>query len=137
MFPAPYRVLVTSVITSSAAGVPHIALEVIDQVYAHLKTHLPQDARVQYQILQFSDEDDQPMEELSDAVQMWCESYNTYHLIDGQAMKAAWGGIMPDIILSPANLDALLNQVHITAAATAEEMTAAAALSHVHSFSLC
>lgn len=51
------------------------------------------------------------MDQLKDVIQMWCESYNTYHLIDGAAMKAAWGGVMPDIILSANNLAALLDKV--------------------------
>jgi hypothetical protein len=42
---------------------------------------------------------------------MWCEGYNTYHLIDGYAMKEAWGGIMPHILLSPRNLEAILDVV--------------------------
>lgn len=41
-------------------------------------------------------------------VQMWLESYNTYHLVDGAAMKEAWGAIMPHIMLSPKNLQAIL-----------------------------
>ena len=110
-FPAPYRVLVTSVITSVLEGQPHVSLDVVDKVYAHIKKHTNNDDRIRYQILLFNDEDDKPVEQLSDAIQMWCESYNSYHLIDGQAMKAAWGGIMPEIILSEVNLEALLNQV--------------------------
>ena len=51
------------------------------------------------------------MEELEDSIQMWLESYNTYHLVDGAAMKEAWGSIMPHIMLSEKNLDAILNQV--------------------------
>ena len=31
---------------------------------------------------------------------MWCEGYNTYHLVDGAAMKEAWGAIMPHIMMS-------------------------------------
>ena len=53
----------------------------------------------------------QPMEELEDSIQMWLESYNTYHLVDGAAMKEAWGSIMPHIMLAEKNLDAILNQV--------------------------
>jgi hypothetical protein len=44
-------------------------------------------------------------------IQMWLESYNTYHLVDGAAMKEAWGSIMPHIMLSEKNLDAILDQV--------------------------
>ena len=51
------------------------------------------------------------MEELEDSIQMWLESYNTYHLVDGAAMKEAWGSIMPHIMLAEKNLDAILNQV--------------------------
>jgi hypothetical protein len=42
---------------------------------------------------------------------MWLEGYNTYHLVDGAAMKEAWGGIMPHIMLSEKNLEAILTQV--------------------------
>ena len=46
-------------------------------------------------------------------LQMWCEGYNTYHLIDGAAMISAWGGLQRDIILSPKNLQALLARVQM------------------------
>ena len=46
-------------------------------------------------------------------VQMWVESYNTYHLVDGAAMKEAWGAIMPHIMLSEKNLQAILAQVKL------------------------
>ena len=48
---------------------------------------------------------------MEDVIQMWLESYNTYHLIDGLAMKDAWGCIMPHIILGKKNLQAILDQV--------------------------
>ena len=44
-------------------------------------------------------------------IQMWLESYNTYHLVDGAAMKEVWGAIMPHIIFSKKNLDAIVEQV--------------------------
>ena len=66
------------------------------------------------------------MDELHDILQMWCESYNTYHLIDGAAMKAAWGAVMPDIVLSDANLKAVLRQVQV---ALMEDQSDAAILS--------
>ena len=51
------------------------------------------------------------IDELDNNLQMWLESYNTYHLIDGMAMKDVWGAIMPHIIYSPKNLEAILDQV--------------------------
>ena len=54
----------------------------------------------------------QPFEEIDDMIQMWIESYNTYHLVDGAAMKEAWGAIMPHIMLSDKNLQAILDQVN-------------------------
>jgi hypothetical protein len=42
---------------------------------------------------------------------MWAQGYNTYHLIDGHAMRSLHGGIRPDIILDEASLRALLDQV--------------------------
>lgn len=42
---------------------------------------------------------------------MWVEGYNTYHLVDGAAMKEAYGGVVPEILLSERNLQALLEQV--------------------------
>lgn len=44
-------------------------------------------------------------------IQMWCEGYNTYHLIDGFAMREAWGDIMPHIVLAEKNLEAILKRV--------------------------
>jgi hypothetical protein len=44
-------------------------------------------------------------------VQMWLEGYNTHHMVDGAAMKQALGGLVPDVLLSEANLQALLNQL--------------------------
>ena len=55
--------------------------------------------------------DGEPFDELENMIQMWLESYNTYHLIDGAAMKEVWGAIMPHIIYSPKNLEAILDQV--------------------------
>jgi hypothetical protein len=51
------------------------------------------------------------MEDHEDMIQMWLESYNTYHLVDGAAMKEAWGSIMPHIMLAEKNLDAIRDQV--------------------------
>ena len=56
---------------------------------------------------------DEPVEELGDMVQMWLESYNTYHLVDGFAMREAWGAIMPHIMLGEKNLQAILDQVRV------------------------
>lgn len=42
---------------------------------------------------------------------MWLEGYNTYHLVDGYAMREAWGSIMPHIALGERNLQAILDQV--------------------------
>ena len=42
---------------------------------------------------------------------MWAEGYNTHHLVDGLAMKEAWGAVAPHILLSPRNLQALLDKV--------------------------
>jgi len=52
-----------------------------------------------------------PLDELDDMVQMWAEGYNTYHLVDGFAMREAWGAIMPHIMLSEKNLNAIVDQV--------------------------
>jgi hypothetical protein len=51
------------------------------------------------------------VEELEGKIHMYVEGYNTYHLIDGHAMKEAWGGINEDILLSPKNLQAILDQI--------------------------
>lgn len=42
---------------------------------------------------------------------MWADGYNTHHLIDGFAMKKAWGGLVPEILFSEKNLNALVHQV--------------------------
>lgn len=44
-------------------------------------------------------------------IHMWIESSNAYHLIDGQAMRETWGTMMPHILLSKKNLDAIVEQV--------------------------
>ena len=100
---------IVSVVTNSSAN--STALDMVQKVYAHLRAGTDNDPRVSYQVLCFTQEDDQPVEELFDSVQMWSEGYNTYHLIDGKAMQEAWGAIMPHIMLSPKNLDAVLAQV--------------------------
>jgi hypothetical protein len=48
---------------------------------------------------------------MHDVIHMWAEGYNTYHLIDGYKMKQFHGGIMPDLIISPEGLNALLERV--------------------------
>jgi hypothetical protein len=53
----------------------------------------------------------QPFPVLKDKIHMWCEGYNTYHLIDGAAMHESWGRLMPDILLSKGNLAAVLDKV--------------------------
>ena len=53
----------------------------------------------------------QSFKELEDIIQIWVESYNTYHLLDGAAMKEVWGSIMPHIVLSERNLARILAQV--------------------------
>ena len=44
-------------------------------------------------------------------MQMWLEGYNTHHLVDGAAMKEVWGGVVPHILLSEANLQAIVDTV--------------------------
>lgn len=113
--PIPFRLLITSVVTSvpTGSGLKNTALEVVEKVYEYIKKETKNDERIEYQILLFNDEEDEPLEQLNDVIQMWCEGYNTYHLIDGSAMKAAWGGVIPAIVLSQGNLEALLNQVGV------------------------
>lgn len=42
---------------------------------------------------------------------MYIVGRNTYQLIDGAAMKEAYGDIMPHIVMSQKNLDALTNKI--------------------------
>ena len=42
---------------------------------------------------------------------MWCEGYNSYHLIDGKIMKDLWGGINPEVIFAPKNLEKLTKRI--------------------------
>ncbi len=60
---------------------------------------------------------------MEDLIQMWLESYNTYHLIDGLAMREAWGCIMPHIVLGQKNLEAILDQVKFALAEDAGDGT--------------
>lgn len=136
--PAPYRVLVVSVVTNSTAN--GTALDCVERIYAHLRDGTGNDPRVRYQTLCLTEENgtvsavcvvlvdmlhyptclayvtgdvgaSQAISELEDSVQMWLEGYNTYHLVDGAAMKEAWGGIVPHVLLSPRNLQAMLERL--------------------------
>jgi hypothetical protein len=102
-------VQVVSVVTNSTKN--STALEMVNRVYDHLRAGTANDSRINYQVICYLHEDGEAVEELDDMVQMWLEGYNTYHLVDGKAMKEAWGAIMPHIMLSPKNLDAILEQV--------------------------
>lgn len=50
-------------------------------------------------------------EGLHKSFQMWLESYNVYHLIDGHSQLMQWGSIMPHILNSPKNREALAAKV--------------------------
>lgn len=109
--PYHFRVVVVAHITSVPEGERYVAKEVATRVIDHIVNATNHDPRIQCKIMEGTDEDQNPFEAHADVLHMWVESYNTYHLIDGVAMKAAWGGIMPDIILSETNLAAMANQV--------------------------
>jgi hypothetical protein len=102
-------VQIVSVVTNSSAN--STALQYVKKVYDYIKAGTDNDERIIYQTLSLSQTDAKPFEELDDMIQMWLESYNTYHLVDGAAMKEAWGAIMPHIMLSEKNLEAILQQV--------------------------
>lgn len=107
--PAVWRVQIVSVVTNSSTN--STALDMVYRVYDHLRAGTRDDPRINYQTICYQHEDGSAVEELDDMVQMWLEGYNTYHLVDGMAMKEAWGAIMPHIMLSEKNLDAILEQV--------------------------
>lgn len=118
--PSRWRVKIVTVVTNSTKN--STAVEYARRVYEHIKAGTGNDDRIMYELMCFQNgEMDDPghgiadmqdsFEELDDIIQMWIESYNTYHLIDGAAMKEAWGAIMPHIMLSQKNLDAILEQV--------------------------
>jgi hypothetical protein len=109
--PADWRVQVVSGVTNSSKNTT--ALEIVDRVYAHIQAGLtPEETeRVNFQIICYTRPNGNSYEPIDDIIQMWCEGYNTYHLVDGFAMKEAWGSIMPHIMLSEKNLDAILDQV--------------------------
>jgi hypothetical protein len=106
---ADWRVQIVSVVTNSSAN--STALEIVGQVYDFIKDKTDNDERIEYLTYCVTKNGDEPLEELEDQVQMWLEGYNTYHLVDGAAMKEAWGGIMPHIMLSENNLNAIVKQV--------------------------
>jgi hypothetical protein len=58
-----------------------------------------------------SNSDSGVSEGLGGVLQMWAEGYNTHHLVDGFAMRSAWGGVNEDILLSEGNLAAILDRV--------------------------
>jgi hypothetical protein len=111
--PATWRVQVISVVTNSSANTT--ALDMVERVYAHIRAGLtPEESeRVNFQTICYTHATGELVHELDDMVQMWLEGYNTYHLVDGAAMKEAWGAIMPHIMLSEKNLDAILDQVRL------------------------
>ena len=104
-----WRLQIVSVVTNSSKN--STAIDVVNQVYEYIKKATDNDDRIEYQIICYSFADDEPFEELEDNIQMWCESYNTYHLVDGAAMKEVWGAIMPHIMLSEHNLEAIVKQI--------------------------
>jgi len=106
---SPIRVKIVSVVTNSSTN--NTALEIVNKVYDYIKAGVDNDERITFQVLCMNHHNDDPYEELDDMIQMWLESYNTYHLVDGKAMKEAWGNIMPHIMLSTKNLDAIVAQV--------------------------
>lgn len=107
--PASWRVQIVSVVTNSSTN--NTALEMVKTIYDYIKEKTDNDDRIEYMTYCVVQDETQPVEELEDQVQMWLEGYNTYHLVDGAAMKEAWGGIMPNIMLSENNLQAIVNQV--------------------------
>lgn len=109
--PTTFRLQIVAAITNSSVNTT--ALEMVEQVFAYIKNGTENDDRIEYQTIVMQDEDDKDgiFKPLENNLQMWIESYNCYHLIDGYAMKEAFGGIMPNIILSPKNLEAIVDQV--------------------------
>lgn len=109
--PTAFRLQIVSTITNSSVNTT--ALEMVEKVYEYIKNGTSNDDRIAYQIIIMQDEEDKDgiFKPLENNLQMWIESYNCYHLIDGYAMKEAFGGIMPNIILSPKNLEAIVDQV--------------------------
>jgi len=106
---SPWRVQIVSVVTNSSRN--STALSMVDKVYDVIKEGTGNDPRIKYQTVCYSFSDDEPFDELEDSVQMWLESYNTYHLIDGAACKEVFGAIMPHIILGERNLAAIVDKV--------------------------
>ena len=104
-----WRLQVVSVVTNSSKN--STALEMVKKIYDYIREGTENDKRIQYQTICYKFADDEPFEELEDSIQMWCESYNTYHLIDGAAMRQVWGSIMPHIVLGEKNLDAIVAKV--------------------------
>lgn len=107
--PAWWRVQVVSVVSNSSTN--STALDMVSKVYDLIRAGTNNDSRINYQTICFQHADGSAVEELDDCVQMWLEGYNTYHLIDGKAMKEAWGAIMPHIMLSEKNIEAIVAQV--------------------------
>lgn len=107
--PAQWRLQIVSVVTNSSAN--STSIDVVNQIYDYIRKETDNDERINFQTISYSFADDLPFEELEDNIQMWIESYNTYHLVDGAAMKEVWGAIMPHIVLSDHNLEAIVKQI--------------------------
>jgi hypothetical protein len=107
--PANWRVQLVSAVTNSSLN--STAIDIVNTIYDYIKNGTNNDPRINYQIISYSFDNGDSFGELDNMIQMWLESYNCYHLIDGAAMKDVWGAIMPHIIYSPKNLEAILDQV--------------------------
>eukprot|EP00981_Chlorochromonas_danica_P008939 scaffold2352_cov153-Ochromonas_danica.AAC.20 len=69
------------------------------------------DSELRSSLLKYISEEEIDIDYSQERLQIWAEGYNTYHLVDGKAMTDAWGELKEHVLLSPRNLQALLEAV--------------------------
>lgn len=69
------------------------------------------DVELRSSLLKYIAEEEIDIDYSQERLQIWAEGYNTYHLVDGKAMTDAWGELKEQVLLSPRNLQALLEAV--------------------------
>ena len=53
------------------------------------------------------------MDKFDNTMQMWVDSYNSYHLLDGLSVKEFYGSVKPGKLLTSDNMQYILKQVCI------------------------
>lgn len=94
----------------------------VHRVIEYMKAALDHNEMVEYLVDDYCEEFDQGYhtgdmahqeDPGPDLLQMWIEGSNVYHLVDGKKMIETWGAILPQVLESKKNLDAILGKVSL------------------------